>query len=83
MDFSRRMRSSNVQGFASKMLTLYEEEEEKEEGLTFVSWLWAHAQFNFYISFLCSAMYYIALLSTFPKKRVFAPVAHKIFYILW
>ena len=28
MDFSRRMRNSNVQGFASKMLTLYEEEEE-------------------------------------------------------
>ena len=26
MDFSRRMRSSNVQGFASKVLTLYEEE---------------------------------------------------------
>ena len=28
MDFSRRMRSSNVQGFACKVLTLYEEEEE-------------------------------------------------------
>ena len=28
MDFSRRMRSSNVQSFASKMLTLYEEEED-------------------------------------------------------
>ena len=28
MDFNRRMRSSNVQGFASKVLTLYEEEEE-------------------------------------------------------
>ena len=27
MDFSRRMRSSNVQGFASKVLTLYEEED--------------------------------------------------------
>ena len=28
MDFNRRMHSSNVQGFASKVLTLYEEEEE-------------------------------------------------------
>ena len=28
MDFSRRMRSSNVQGFVSKVLTLYEEEED-------------------------------------------------------
>ena len=28
MDFNRRMRSSNVQGFASKVLTLYEEEED-------------------------------------------------------
>ena len=28
MDFNTRMRSSNVQGFASKLLTLYEEEEE-------------------------------------------------------
>ena len=27
MDFNRRMRSSNVQGFASKVLRLYEEEE--------------------------------------------------------
>ena len=27
MDFNRRMRSSNVQGFGSKMLTLYEEED--------------------------------------------------------
>ena len=31
MDFNKRMRSSNVQGFASKVLTLYEEEEESEE----------------------------------------------------
>ena len=31
MDFNRRIRSSNVQGFASKVLTLYEEEEEKED----------------------------------------------------
>ena len=31
MDFNRRMRSSNVQGFASKVLTLYEEEEEQED----------------------------------------------------
>ena len=76
MDFSRRMRSSNVQGFASKMLTLYEVEEEKE-GLSFVSWLWAHAQFNFYISFLSGEMYYMALLLTVAKKRVCALVAHK------
>ena len=31
MDFNRRMRSSNVQGYVSKVLTLYEEEEEEEE----------------------------------------------------
>ena len=31
MDFNRRMRSSNVQGFASKVLMLYEEEEEEED----------------------------------------------------
>ena len=31
MDSNRCMRSSNVQGFASKVLTLYEEEEEEEE----------------------------------------------------
>ena len=30
MDLNRRMRSSNVQGFASKVLTLYEEEEEED-----------------------------------------------------
>ena len=29
MDFNRRMRSSNAQGFAGKVLTLYEEEEEE------------------------------------------------------
>ena len=27
MEFNRRVRSSNVQGFARKVLTLYEEEE--------------------------------------------------------
>ena len=31
MDSNRRMRSSNVQGFASKVLTLYEEDWEEEE----------------------------------------------------
>ena len=31
MDFNRRMRSSNVQGFANKVLTLYEKEEEEED----------------------------------------------------
>ena len=31
MDFNGRMRSSNVQGFVSKVLTLYEEEEDYEE----------------------------------------------------
>ena len=33
--------------------------------------------FYFYISFLCSAIYYILLLLIVPKKRVCAPVAHK------
>ena len=37
--------------------------------MSFVSWLWAHVQFNFYISFLCSAMYYIALLLTVAKNE--------------
>ena len=32
-------------------------------------WLQAHAQFNLYISFLCSAIYYIALLLTVAEKR--------------
>ena len=36
--------------------------------------------FNFYISFLCSAIYYIVLMLTVAKKRVRAPVAHKISY---
>ena len=31
MDFNRRMRSSNVPGFASKVLALCEEEEEEED----------------------------------------------------
>ena len=30
MDFNRRMRISNVQGFASTVPTLYEEEEEED-----------------------------------------------------
>ena len=42
------------------------------------AWLQAHAQFNFYISFLCSAIHNSALLSTVTKKRVYAPEAHKI-----
>ena len=62
MDFSRRIRSSNVQGFASKMLTLYEEEEEQEED--------------------CAPLH-IALLLTVAKKRVCAPVAHKMYFLLW
>ena len=31
MDFNKRMRSSNVQGFVSTVPMLYEEEEEEEE----------------------------------------------------
>ena len=31
MEFNRRMRSSNVQGFVSTVPTLYEEEEEEED----------------------------------------------------
>ena len=46
-----------------------------------VAWLQAHAQFQFYISFLCSAIYCIALLLVVAKKRVCAPVAHKIEYV--
>ena len=33
------------------------------------------------MSFLCSAIYYIALLLTVAKRRVCAPVAHKIEYV--
>ena len=36
MDFKRRMRSSNVQGFASKVLTLYEEEGIRRRFLHFI-----------------------------------------------
>ena len=45
-------------------------------------WLQAHAQFNFYISFLCSGIHQIALLSTVAEKRVFAPEAHKNMFAL-
>ena len=47
MGFKRRMRSSNVQGFASKVLTLYEEEEESEEDCAPLHGFKVHAEFNF------------------------------------
>ena len=39
----------------------------------------AHAQFNFYIVFLCNGIYNIALLSAVTEKRVSAAEAHKIY----
>ena len=42
--------------------------------------LYAHAQFNFYIIFLCNVIRNIPLLSAVTEKRVSAPEAHKITY---
>ena len=79
MDSNRRMRSSNVQGFASKVLTLYEEEvrRRRRKRLRSTARLYAHAQFNFYIVFLCNGIYNIPLLSAVTEKRVSAAEAHK------
>ena len=52
----------------------------KRRRLCSALWLQAHAQFNFYIAFLCSAIHNIALLLTVAKKRVYAPEAHKIHF---
>ena len=81
MDFNRRMRSWNVQGFASKVLTLYEEEVRRRrirKRLYSAVRLYAHAQFHFYIVFLCNGIHNIPLLSAVTKKRVSVPEAHKI-----
>ena len=79
MGFYRRMRSSNVLGFASKVLTLYEEEVRRiRKRLCSAVRLYAHAQFNFYIVFLCNGIHNIPLLSTVTEKRVSVPEAHKI-----
>ena len=80
MDFNRRMRSSNVQGFASKVLTLYKEEVRRRrirKRLRSAVRLYAHAQFNFYIVFLCNGIHNIPLLSAVTEKRVSVPEAHK------
>ena len=79
MDSNRCMRSSNVQGFASKVLTLYEEEVRRRrirKILRSTARLYPHAQFNFYIVFLCNGIY-IPLLSAVTEKRVSAAEAHK------
>ena len=83
MDSNKRMRSSNVQGFASKVLTLYEEEVRRRrisKRWRSTARLYAHAQFNFYIVFLCNGIYNIPLLSAAAEKRVSAAEAHKINY---
>ena len=75
------MRSSNVQGFASKLLTLYEEEVRRRrirKRLCSAVRLYAHAQFNFYNVFLCNGIHNIPLLSAVTEKRVSVPEAHKI-----
>ena len=84
MDSNRRMRSSNVQGFASKMLPLYEEEVRRRrirKRLRSTARLYAHVQFNFYIVFLCNGIYNIPLLSAVTEKRISAAEAHKIYLI--
>ena len=43
-------------------------------------WLQAHAQFNVYITFLCSAIHNISLLETVAKKRVYASKVHQNYY---
>ena len=46
--------------------------------------LYAHAQFNFYIIFLCNRIHNIPLLSAVTEKRVSAPEAHKrIFFLIF
>ena len=82
MDFNRRMRIPNVQGFASKVLTLYEEVRIRRirrvrKRLCSAVRLYAHAQFIFYIVFLCNGINNIPLLSTVTEKRVSVPDAHK------
>ena len=80
MDSNKRMRSSNVQGFASKVLTLYEEEVRRRsirKRLRSTARLYAHAQFNLYIVFLCNGIY-ISLLSAVTEKRISAAEAHKV-----
>ena len=83
MDSNRRMRSSNVQRFASKVLTLYEEEVRRRirKRLRSAVRLYAHTQFNFYIVFLCNGIHNIPLLSAVTEKRVSVPEAHKIEYV--
>ena len=79
------MRSSNAQGFASKVLTLYEEEVRRRrrvrKRLCSAVRLYAHAQFNFYIVFLFNGIHNIPLLSAVTEKRVSVPGAHKIVYL--
>ena len=85
MDFNRRMRSSNVQGFASKVLTLYEEEGRRRrirKRLCSAVRPYAHAQFNFYIVFLCNGIHNIPLLLAVTEKRVSVPEAHKRYFYL-
>ena len=84
MDFNRRMRSSNVQGFASKVLTLYEEEVRRRrirKRLCSAIRLYAHAQFNFYIVFLYNGIHNIPLLSAVTEKRVSVTEAHQLFIL--
>ena len=67
--------------FASKVLTLYEEEMRRRKirkRLCSAVRLYAHAQFNFYIVFVCNAIHNIPLLSAVTEKRVSVPEAHKI-----
>ena len=80
MDSNRRMRSSNVQSFASKVLTLYEQEVRRRrirKRLRSTARLYVHAQFNFYIVFLYNGIYNIPLLSAVTEKRVSVAEAHK------
>ena len=84
MDSNRRMRSSNVQDFASKLLTLYEKEVRRRrirKRLRSAVRLYAHAQFNFYVVFLCNGIYNIPLLSAVTEKRVSVLKANKIEYV--
>ena len=85
MDSNRRMRSSNVQGFANKVLTLYEKEMRRRrirKRLRSAVKLYVHRQFNFYIVFLCNGIHNIPLLSAVTEKRVSVPEAHKTIFII-
>ena len=63
-----------------RCVPLYEEEVRRRrirKRLCSAVKLYAHAQFNFYIVFLCNGIHNIPLLSAVTEKRVSVPETHK------